>query len=133
MGGSVATAIYTAILTNRFANQLPVKMAPVIQSHNLSPSTAKALLDAAALNTAEAYAAVSGVSEAVIAEAAMAVKLAYVQAFKLVFLVAIAFGCLAITAAAFTKTIPKERKTLVRAVRMENEAQGPKAAEVAGA
>ena len=132
MGGSVATAIYTAILTNRFASQLPIKMAPVISSHSLSPSTAEALLGAAALNTEEAYAAVPSVSPAVIADTVMAVKLAYVQGFKLVYLVAIAFGCLAIIAASFTKSIPRERKTLVRAVRMENEAQGPKAAEVAG-
>ena len=132
MGGAVATAIYSAILANRFAGALPVKMAPVIQSHNIPKSVVPDLLAAAALNTPEAYGAVPGITPGIITDSAMAVKYAYVVAFKLVYLVALAFGGLAIIAASFTRSIPKERKTLVRAVRMENEASGPKAAEVAG-
>ena len=132
MGGAVATAIYSAILTNRFAGALPGKMAPVIQAHNIPKSVVPALLGAAALNTPEAYDAVPGITPAIISDSAMAVKYAYVVAFKLVYLVALAFGGLAIIAASFTRSIPKERKTMVRAVRMENEAKGPKAAEVAG-
>lgn len=46
------------------------------------------------------------------------------QAFKLVYLVAIAFGGAAIICAVFTKTIPKEVKTAQSAVRLENEASG---------
>ena len=129
MGGAVATAIYTAILTNRFAAQLPLKMAPVIQSNHLSPKVANALLEAAALNTADAYEEVKGVTPHILGETELAVKQAYVQAFKLVYLVAIAFGVLAIIAATFTKTIPRERKTQERAVRLENEASRPKVAE----
>lgn len=132
MGGAVATAIYSAILANRFADRLPVKMAPVIQSNNIPSSAIPELLAAAAVNTAEAYEAVPGISPRIITEAVMAVKFAYVDAFRLVYLVAIAFGVLAIIAASFTRTIPKERKTMVRAIRMENEASGPKAAEVEG-
>ena len=59
----------------------------------------------------------------------MAVKYAYVDAFKLVYLVALAFGGLAIVAASLTKTIPKERKTSERAIHMENESGGAKTAE----
>ena len=132
MGGAVATAIYSAILANRFAEKLPVKMAPVIQSNNIPKSAVQDLLAAAAVNTPDSYEAVPGITPKIIAEAAMAVKYAYVDAFKLVYLVAIAFGVLAIIAASFTRTIPKERKTQVRAIRMENEASGPKAAEVEG-
>ena len=133
MGGAVATAIYSAILANRFAAQLPNKMAPVIRNYNVPAAVVPDLLQAAALNTADAYDALpSSITPRILAATQMAVKYAYADAFKLVYLVAIAFGVLAITAAAFTKTIPKERKTLQRAIRMENEASGPKAAEVAG-
>jgi hypothetical protein len=133
MGGAVATAIYSAILANRFASQLPVKMAPVIKEYNVPSSLVPGLLQAAALNTADSYEALpKAITPKILAATQMAVKYAYVDAFKLVYLVAIAFGVLAITAAAFTKTIPKERKTLQRAIRMENEASGPKAAELEG-
>ena len=132
MGGAVATAIYSAILANRFANKLPVKLAPVIKSNDIDSSVVPLLLQAAALNTADAYDAVPGITPQIIADAAMAVKYAYVDAFKLVYLVALAFGGLAIIAAAFTKTIPREKKTRMRAIRMENEASGPRAAEAEG-
>ena len=130
MGGAVATAIYSAILSNRFASQLPKEMAPVIQSNHLSSKTAKALLEAAALNTADAYETVPNLTPKILAETELAVKQAYVQAFRLVYLVAVAFGVLAIIAASFTRTIPREKKTRERVVRMENEAAGPKAAEM---
>ncbi|KAF2159259.1 hypothetical protein M409DRAFT_71149 [Zasmidium cellare ATCC 36951] len=124
MGGAVATAIYSAILSNRFESELPKKVSPVIQSHDIPSADVAALLQAAALNTAAAYESLVesiGASASVIADVQMAVKLAYVQAFKMVYLVAIAFGVVAIICAAFTKSIPKERKTMQRAVRMENE------------
>ena len=79
-------------------------MAPVIASSNLSKSSASALFEAAAENTAESYEALAGtpgITAKIIAEAQMAVKLAYSSAFRLVYLVAIAFGCLAIVCAAF--------------------------------
>jgi hypothetical protein len=132
MGGAVATAIYSAILANTFAKKLPAKMAPVISEYDLPNSVATDLIQAAALNTADAYAEVPGINSRIIAAASMAVKYAYVDAFKLVYLVALAFGGLAIIAAAFTQTIPKERKTMQRAIHMENESGGPKTAEVEG-
>ena len=133
MGGAVATAIYSAILANRFASQLPIKMAPVLQQYNVPASVQQDLLQAAALNNADAYAALpKSITPTILAATQLAVKNAYVEAFRLVYLVAIAFGALAITAAFFTKTIPKERKTLQRAIHMENEASGPKTAEVEG-
>lgn len=127
MGGAVATAIYSAILANKFAGSLPSKMAPVISSNDISQADAKDLIAAAALNTAEAYESVPNISPAIIEASQRAVKLAYVEGFKLVYLVAIAFGVLACTAALFTKTIPKEKKTMHRAIRMENEAGGARA------
>ena len=127
MGGAVATAIYSAILANKFSAALPNKMAPVIASNNIPQSDAQDLLAAATLNTAEAYETVPNISPAIIEASQAAVRLAYVEGFKLVYLVAIAFGILACIAAFFTMTIPKEKKTMHRAIRMENEAGGARA------
>ncbi|OQO14882.1 hypothetical protein B0A48_00264 [Cryoendolithus antarcticus] len=124
MGGAVATAIYSAILSNRFASELPKMMAFVIAANNISASSAAGLLKSAAVNTAAAYKSalsLPGVTATVIGSTQRAVKLACVDAFKMVYLIALAFGGVAIICAAFTKSIPKERKTLRRAVKMENE------------
>jgi hypothetical protein len=122
MGGAIATAIYSAILSNRFADELPKQMAPI--TSGLPASSATSLLRSAALNTAAAYEAalqLPGVTTAIVASTQLAVKRSYVQAFKLVYLVALAFGGIAIICAAFTKSIPREKKTMERAVKMENE------------
>lgn len=133
MGGAVATAIYSAILSNRFASELPRKVSPLLQSYDIPSADVPALLQAAKLNTAAAYEALIetiGASASLIADVQMAVKLAYVQAFKMVYLVAIAFGVVAIICAACTKSIPQERKTMQRAVLMENEAKQEKLGDV---
>ncbi|KAK3703014.1 hypothetical protein LTR37_014744 [Vermiconidia calcicola] len=130
MGGAVATAIYSAILANTFADRLPLKMQSVIRANDVPASMVPNLLAAAGLNTAEAYEAVPGLTPEIIAASQMAVKFAYVDAFKLVYLVALAFGGIAIVAASFTLTIPKERKTTERAINMECEKSGARAAEV---
>lgn len=131
MGGAVATAIYSAILSNRFASELPGQIATVVQATGFSSANVSKLLSAAALDTASAYRSVPGITPEVVAGAQQAVKLSYVQAFKLVYLVALAFGGLAIISAFFTKSIPKEKKTMRRAVKMENEksAEGRRDAE----
>ncbi|KAK3672214.1 hypothetical protein LTR78_007967 [Recurvomyces mirabilis] len=124
MGGAVATAIYSAILSNRFAEELPKQMAPIISNADLAPSSAASLLKAAAANTAASWKAalkIPGVTATTVGNAQRIVKLSYVQAFRTVYLVAIAFGAVAIVCAAFTKSIPRERKTMQRAVKMENE------------
>lgn len=79
------------------------------------------LLKAAATNTAASYKAVPGISASVTAAATLAVKRAYVSAFRTTYLVAIAFGCAAIIAAFCTQNIDRSTKTSNRAVRLENE------------
>jgi hypothetical protein len=83
MGGAVATAIYSAILANTFAEKLPGKMAPVIAEYNIPQSVQPDLLQAAALNTADAYAAVSGINDRIIAGASMAVKSVHISSSEL--------------------------------------------------
>ena len=79
------------------------------------------MLKASATNTAAAYAKVVGITPEVITAAQMAVKVAYVTSFRLVFHVALAFGGVAMIAALCTRSVDLKKKTNHRAVRLENE------------
>lgn len=119
LGGAIATAIYTAIMTNRFSEVLPGRIGQIAQNSDIDSAE---LLAAAKVNTAAAYAGVPGITDEVKAAAALAVKLSYVSAFKLVYLVAIAFGGLSIIAAFCTVSTDKALKNDSRAVHLKNEA-----------
>lgn len=84
---------------------------------------ATSLLTAAHSNTADAYAAVPGMSDELQTDATMAVKLSYVAGFRLVYLIAIGFGGAAMVASACTITTDKSLKNDERAVHLKNEVQ----------
>jgi hypothetical protein len=89
-----------AINNNTFAKSLPGEVTAATPNFdNMS-----ALMKAAAANTAAAYAAVPGISAEVIAATQMAVKQAYVQAYRTTYLSALGFGAAAIAAALLTKS-----------------------------
>ena len=88
-----------------------------------------ALITAASKNTAAAYEAVPGITAPVTAAASLAVKKAYVLAFRTTYLAAIGFGAAAIIAAFFTRDIDRGMKSSARAVRLENEAMETKDVE----
>lgn len=79
------------------------------------------LIAAAKANTAAAYEKAPGISAPVMAAAQGAVKLAYVHAFRVVYLVAIAVGVLAIVCAYFTLSTDMAMKTDERAVILKND------------
>lgn len=130
LGGSIATAIYTSIINNGFASALPDKLTAEISGLNFPSSNVPTLIAAASKNTAAAYKAVPGISSAVTAAAALAVKKSYVLAFRTTYLAAIGFGCAAIIAAFFTMDIDRGMKNSNRAVRLENEVKESKEVEV---
>ncbi|KAJ9669756.1 hypothetical protein H2201_000141 [Coniosporium apollinis] len=121
MGGAIATAIYTAIVNNGFAEHLPGEVLSAVSGLDFPSSNMAALLKAAAVNTAAAYKTVPGISTTVIAATQLAVKKAYVSAFSTTYLAAIAFGCLATVAAFFTRDIDPKMKSSSKAVMLENE------------
>jgi hypothetical protein len=130
LGGSIATAIYTSIINNDFASELPGQVKAEISGLNFPSSNLPALIAAASKNTAAAYKAVPGISTSVTAAAGLAVKKAYVLAFRTTYLAAIGFGCAAIVAAFFTKDIDRGMKSSARAVKLENEMKESKEIEV---
>ena len=117
LGGAIATAIYTAILNNKYASTVGVKISQQVTGFPAMP----ALITAAKLNTAAAYAKVPGITPAIITRAGLAAKLAWVDSFKLVWYVALGFGALSIMAACCTKSIDPSMMNNNRAVVLENE------------
>jgi hypothetical protein len=123
LGGAIATAIYSAILSSKFAQAVPGKMIDAIRDTGVPYSDAllQALVKAGNTNTAAAYEAVQGSTPALQAAAATATKLAYVNAFSLVYLVAIAFGVVATIASCFTVNTDMKLKTMRKAVYLKGE------------
>ncbi|KIW86160.1 hypothetical protein Z517_01555 [Fonsecaea pedrosoi CBS 271.37] len=120
LGGAVASAIYVAIYTNKFSEEIPGHIAHVAASTGFQGSTS-ALLAAAIKNTEAAYEAVPGITANIISACQLAVKYAYVDAFSLTYKVAIAFGGAAIIASLCTRNVEQKKKSNDRAVRLENE------------
>ncbi|KAJ9621393.1 uncharacterized protein PV06_04796 [Exophiala oligosperma] len=121
LGGAVATAIYSSIVDNQFKAKLPSQLTKAIAGLNFDQANLKALMAAAAANTAAAYAKVPGITKQVIAASQHAVKLAYVQAFQVVFYTALGFAVLALVSALLVSNIDPAKKNLDKAVLLENE------------
>ncbi|KAF3025854.1 hypothetical protein E8E14_014780 [Neopestalotiopsis sp. 37M] len=123
LGGAIATAIYSAILSSKFSEVIYDKMVDAIRDSGAtySDSLLQALVKAASTNTAAAYKAVQGSTPALQAAAALATKFAYVDAFSLVYLIAIAFGAVATAATFLTVNTDMKLKTMQRAVYLRGE------------
>ena len=122
-GGAVATAIYTAIYSNRQAQVLPGYMKSAIAESGVAyyDTLLGGLVKAAATNTLAAYDKVAGVTPELAQLAIAATKQSFVKGFSLVYLVAIAFGVLAAAAALCTVSTDRTKKNNDRAVIMKNE------------
>ncbi|CAK7202974.1 hypothetical protein SEUCBS139899_005701 [Sporothrix eucalyptigena] len=130
LGGAIATAIYSAILNNKFSAVIGPNIDAVAEQYGLPSSSWAALVTAATANTAKAYAAVPGITDAIQAAAVDAYKQSYVESFRLVYLVAIAFGAVAVTAALFTRNTDSRRKNADRAVYLMTEDLEPESKRV---
>ncbi|KAL5461037.1 hypothetical protein PMIN06_002385 [Paraphaeosphaeria minitans] len=120
IGGAVATSIYVSIYTSRYADNISPTLQRMVDGTGFSGSFS-ALLKATTLNTPAAYAKVRGINSETIQAAMLAVKTSYVGAFKVVYLVAIAFGVCAIASALSTRSVKKSNKSNAQAVHLETE------------
>ena len=120
LGGAVATAIYTAIQTTRYDELLPGEVTSAAEASGFTGSVS-ALITAAKTNTAAAYAKVPGISNETVSATQLAVKEAAATSYHLVYLVAIAFGVLAISAAFTVKGVEDSSRTPLTAVHLEND------------
>ncbi|KAJ9310837.1 hypothetical protein DTO271D3_8880 [Paecilomyces variotii] len=103
--GTIATAIYVSILTNRLDETLAPTVTPAAVKAGLPKSSIPTLLKAIAAGTSDALDSVPGMTSKIAAVVGEATKTAYSLSFKTVYLTSIAFGGLAIIAAFFTRSI----------------------------
>ena len=120
IGGAIATAIYTSIQSSKFTSILPGYVSSAASSSDFTGSISE-LLRAARINTASAYRAVEGINNQTIAATQVAVKDAHVQAYQLIYLVAIAFGVVAIAASASVADIKESQRSSNVAARLEDD------------
>lgn len=120
IGGAVATSIYVSIYTSRYADNIGPTLQRMVGDTGYSGSFSD-LLAATKLNTAAAYAKVPGINPETVQAAMLAVKTSYVGAFRVVYLVAIAFGACAIASALSTRSVKKSMKSNAQAVHLETE------------
>ena len=120
LGGAIATAIYTAILNQGFTSKLPSEILRAVAGTSFEAKNIPALIKAAASGSAKDYKAVPGITPAILAKSTTAVKLSYAYGYKIVYLVAVGFGAVAITCSLFTRSIDVATKTSDAAVQLEN-------------
>ncbi|RAH43495.1 trichothecene efflux pump [Aspergillus brunneoviolaceus CBS 621.78] len=103
--GTIATAIYVAILQNRITANLPTTVTHAATKAGLPSSSLTDLLEAVAAGTSAALEAVPGMTTKILAAVADAEKTAYAMSFRTVFCVSIAFGGLSIIASLFSREV----------------------------
>ncbi|GLA38191.1 hypothetical protein AnigIFM63309_005197 [Aspergillus niger] len=105
VAGTIATAIYVAILDNRVTVDLPRDVSAAALNAGLPSSSLTDLLEAVSAGTTAAYEAVPGMTNGILGAVTEAVKTAYSQSFRTVFLASIAFGGLSVIAACFAEGV----------------------------
>lgn len=82
VGGAVATAIYSAILTNKLKDKIPANVAAAVLPLGLPQSELPGLLEAIATGSPTAILKVPGITSEIIAATARAVRVSYAEGFK---------------------------------------------------
>jgi hypothetical protein len=86
--GTVAAAIYSAVLTTRLTETIPAQVPPALIGAGLAPSSIPAFITA--LSTGS-FSSIPGISDGIIAAGTTAYKWASSEAFHTVFLATLAF------------------------------------------
>ncbi|KAF6810260.1 trichothecene efflux pump [Colletotrichum sojae] len=89
LGGAVATALYSSVLTNELNKNLPKYVVPASTGAGLSPSSLEPLFTAIAAGN---FSTVPGINPDIVAAVTGAVKTAYTSSFQVVFYTTIPFS-----------------------------------------
>lgn len=103
-GGSIAVAVYTTILSNRLATEIPAAISGPAVAAGLPQSQVSALAKAV---QAGKLAAFPGLSSAVKVAVTKVLPNAYTKAFETVYLASLGFGAIAIVGCLFSKDAQK--------------------------
>ncbi|KAK5108576.1 hypothetical protein LTR62_008152 [Meristemomyces frigidus] len=95
VGATTFTAIFSAVLTTRLDKYIPNYIAKAAVGAGLPRASVPALISALTSHNATATAAVSGVSPAILAASGAAVKQAFMDGLRVVYIIAAPFGVVA--------------------------------------
>ena len=107
ISGSIGYAIYFNILQNKVAEVLPTAVAVAATGAGLQLAEVPALIEALVNHNETAIGLIEGITPAIILAADIAVKDSYVEGFKKLYLVSIAFGGAALVSSLFVGDIRK--------------------------
>ena len=116
LGGAIATAIYTAIPSSEFSDKFPSELIKAVKGTGFDMANIEKLAKAAALGTKAAYESVPGLTPAALKASQHAVRVAYTEAYSVVFLTALGIIC-----ALLSRSTDVARKNASKAVLLENE------------
>ncbi|KAE8353465.1 siderophore iron transporter [Aspergillus coremiiformis] len=115
VGGTIATAIYVAILNNRLSITIPANVSAAATKAGLPQSSLTDLLKAVSSSSDTAMNAVPGINPHVTSAVMDAVRTANSQSFRTVFLVTVAFGGMSLVAALFSVDVDERLNNEVAA------------------
>jgi hypothetical protein len=108
---TVASTIYTVVLTSRVTKTLTTQVPVALVSAGLPASSVAGYMEAvAAGGTASAFAAVDGLTPAIEAAGTLAYRVAYMDAYRTVFYASVAFGIVAIIISFFIPNVDEYMK-----------------------
>jgi hypothetical protein len=107
IAGAVFTAIYTAAFSTRIGINVPADVAGAALKAGLPPSSTAAFIGALTSNDQTALSKIPGVSQGIIAAGVAALKQAYADSLRVVFIIAAPFGLLACFACFFLGDLKK--------------------------
>lgn len=102
---TVASTVYTVILTNRTAKTIPAEVPPKLIAAGLPSTSVAAFLTAISVGTTEAYSKVPGLTAAIEEVGIQAYKVASSHAYQTVFYSTLAFSMLAVILSFFTPNV----------------------------
>ena len=95
VAATVFTAIYTAAFSTRLGDKLPIYIAAAAQEAGLPATSIKAFIGALTTNDKAALAQIPGVSPSIIEAALVALKQAFADSLRVVYIIAVPFGTVA--------------------------------------
>ncbi|GAB7356262.1 hypothetical protein MBLNU459_g7073t1 [Dothideomycetes sp. NU459] len=106
VGGAVGQTVYLSILRNRLATNIPTMVAAPLAKAGVPLGNLEVVIEDL-LNGVYTSPQVTALTPAQIAVASAGIKDAYANSFRLIYLISIAFGMVAVVAAAFTRNVEK--------------------------
>lgn len=105
--GAIAIAMYAAVFRTRIEEKLPAHIAEAAMTNGLSPDSVPGFVAAFLSNDTTVLSNTTGVTTSLIAASVVAMKQAYADSLRIVFIMAVPFGVVALIACYFLADINK--------------------------